>query len=189
MSYTPAAILAGLKAKDARIFNHLHQTYGQKIVAYVCRNSGSAEDGQEIAQVVWLRFWMLVNEDKYVETGKMSAFIWQIVVNAWHEELRRRKKHGTAAIDDSFHDPIAPDDEADIAALIVKDKYLQAMHEALNQMQEPCQSIIRLYHLQKIRLQEVAEQLAYDYNNLRKRIFDCRNKLRRMVEQTVDTQP
>lgn len=181
MSYTSEAIITGLKAKNQQVLLHLYKSYGGMVAGHVRKNSGSEEDAQEMIQVTMLELWIAVQEGRYQEQGKLDQYIYQLAANSWREELRRRRNRPQTALDDAQLQ-IEDESETNLAQAIVKDRYLQAVHEGIGQLGEPCQEIIQLYHLQKVSLQDVAEQLQYDYDNLRKRIFDCRKKLKKIVE-------
>jgi RNA polymerase sigma factor (sigma-70 family) len=181
MEYTTQELLIGIQEKDTEVFRYLYKYYGGMIAGYVRKNSGSEEDAVEMIQVVMLELWMAVQNGRYNEEGKLANYIYQLTSNSWRDELRKRKKRSSEALSDGELQ-LKDDSEIDLVHAIVKDKQLNAIHEAMGQLGEVCRDIIQMYHLQKIRLQEIAERLEYDYDNLRKRIFDCRKKLKQLTE-------
>jgi RNA polymerase sigma factor (sigma-70 family) len=182
-TYNSTQILEGLKTKNAEVFRYLYRTYGNMIVRYVRKNSGSDEDAQEMVQVVILEFWQSVRDNRYREEGKMERYIYQLTANSWREELRRRRNRPQTSLEDQHTGALRDDSVESAEAALQKDQQLVALEKALSEMGSPCKEIITLYHLQETALQDVAKQMDYDYNNLRKRIFDCRKKLRRMAEE------
>jgi len=181
MEFTPQEILIGLLEKKADVFRFLYKTYSPMIAGYIRKNSGTEEDVAEMIQVVILELWVAVRDGRYVEEGKLGQYIYQLTSNAWRDELRKRRNRPQQSLSDSDLQ-IEDDSEENLASAIVKDRYLNAVHEGMNQLGEVCRDIIQMYHLQKIRLQEIAERMEYDYDNLRKRIFDCRKKLKQLTE-------
>jgi RNA polymerase sigma factor (sigma-70 family) len=141
-----------------------------------------------MVQVVLLELWQAVREGRYREEGKLERFIYMLSANTWRDELRRRKVRQTEDLDGATQ--YAQEDEREsLAAAFVKDRRIEAIHHCLSKLDHPCDEIIRLYHLQEVPLQTVAEQMKYDYNNLRKRIFDCRKKLKKLVDEFLQKQP
>jgi RNA polymerase sigma factor (sigma-70 family) len=185
MSFTADDIIKGLHSKDPLVFQHLYRTYGGMISGHVLKNSGSEEDAKELIQVVILDLWIAVKEGRYQEQGKLGHYVYQLAANSWREELRRRRNRPQTSIEDSTMQ-FVDEGENDLARAVVKDQYLDAIHQGINQLGEPCKEIIQLYHLQKVSLQDVAQKLQYDYDNLRKRIFDCRKKLKKIVEKQLE---
>lgn len=184
MEYTTQELLIGIQEKNTEVFRYLYKHYGGMIAGYVRKNSGSDEDAAEMIQVVMLELWMAVNNGRYNEEGKLANYIYQLTSNTWRDELRKRKKRSSEALSDGELQ-LKDETELDLVHAIVKDRQLNAIHEAMGQLGEVCRDIIQMYHLQKIRLQEIAERLEYDYDNLRKRIFDCRKKLKQLTENIL----
>jgi len=181
-NYTTAQIKDGLLNSDPEIFRFLYRTYGGMITGYVKKNSGSDPDAREMVHTVLLELWQAVKSGKYAEEGKLERYIYMLTSNTWRDELRRRKVRKTEELD-TGHGAIASDADESIAQAIVKDRRIEAIYQCLDRMEKPCDDIIRLFHLQEMPLLEVAERMRYDYNNLRKRIFDCRKKLKKMVDE------
>lgn len=181
-TYTPARVTEGLLAKSPDVFRHLYRTYGGRIVAHVRKNSGSDEDAREIVQTTMLNLWQAVRDGRYRDEGKLDQYIYQLAANAWLEELRRRRNRPQSSLDEiKFGATLRDESDESMQQAQLKEQRLTELHRALEKMEEPCKSIIQLYHLQEVALQEVATRMNYDYNNLRKRIFDCRGKLRKMM--------
>ena len=188
MSYTMQQITDGLLRNDPDVFRYLYRQYGGMVVAYVRKNSGQEQDAQEMVQIVLLELWNAVREGRYTESGKLDRFIYMITANTWRDELRRRKSRRAEALDPA-RTVIADDSEISLAAAMVKDQRIEAIHHCLAQLESPCDDFIRLYHLQEQSLKDMSEKLQYDYDNLRKRIFDCRKKLKKLVDRFLAQQP
>ena len=184
MEYTSTQIIDGLREKNPAIIRHLYRQHASMIAGHVRKNNGSDEDAAEIIQITMLQLWTAVQEGRYAEEGKLERYIFKLAANNWRYELRRRRNRPTSSLDKMLVDP-TDDSTYSLEAAIVKDRYLNAVHEALGEMESPCNEIIRLYHLKDISLQEISKQMNYDYNNLRKRIFDCRKKLKKLTEEIL----
>jgi len=184
MEFTTQEILTGLLAKDPLVFRHLYRAYSPMIAGYIRKNSGTEEDVAEMIQIVMLELWIAVRDGRYAEEGKLGQFIYQICSNTWRDELRKRRNRLQQSLSDQELQ-IEDQTEENLSTAIVKDRYLNAIHQGIGQLGETCKDIIQMYHLQKIRLQEIAERMQYDYDNLRKRIFDCRKKLKQLTESIL----
>lgn len=181
MPYTAAQIKDGLLKNDPEIFRHLYRTYGGMITGYVKKNSGDDLDAREMVQTVLLELWNSVREGRYNEEGKLERYLYMLTSNTWRDELRRRRVRQADELNPEIA-KLADDNDISLAAAIVKDQRIEAIHHCLQRLESPCDDIIRLFHLQEISLREVAARMNYDYNNLRKRIFDCRKKLKKLVD-------
>lgn len=181
MVYTTTQIKDGLLDNNPEVFRYLYRTYGGMITGYVKKNSGSDNDAREMVQTVILELWQVFRDNRYQEEGKLDRFIYMLTSNTWRDELRRRKVRRTDELDVS-RVSITDDHDISVAAAIAKDRQIEAIHHCLQHLDAPCDDIIRLFHLEEVPLLDIARQMNYDYNNLRKRIFDCRKKLKKLVE-------
>jgi RNA polymerase sigma factor (sigma-70 family) len=111
-----------------------------------------------------------------------------LTANTWRDELRRRKVRRTDELEPDQMQ-VADDHTDSLAAAVAKDARIEAIHHCLQRLESPCDDMIRLYHLEEVSLQEVAVRYNYDYNNLRKRIFDCRKKLKKLVDEFLQHAP
>lgn len=175
-------IKEGLLSGDTETFRQLYKMFGGLVVGYVKKNNGTEEDARELVQVVMLELWKAAKEGRYDEQGKLDRFVYRLTANTWRDELRRRKVRRVDSLEGGAQ-AVADDQPASLAVAIVKDQRIEAIHHCLQLLESPCDDIIKLYHLEEVSLQEVAQRLRYDYNNLRKRIFDCRKKLKKLVDQ------
>lgn len=180
LSFTSEAIMDGLKAKRSDVFDYLYQEFGSMIAGHVIKNSGSEEDAREMVQITMVKLWQVVNEGRYEEQGKLGQFVFQLAANTWREELRRRRNNPREELKDQALQ-ILDDREDAIHWVLVKEKRLQAIQAGMQHLQEECRKIIEWYHLAAISLQQIAAEQNMDYNNLRKRIFDCRKKLKQIA--------
>lgn len=181
MVYTAAQIKHGLLKNDPEIFRHLYCNYGGMITGYVRKNKGNDLDAREMVQTVLLELWNAVREGRYNEEGKLESYLYILTSNTWRDELRRRRVRQTDELNPNSTS-LADDTDLSLEAAVVKDLRIEAIHHCLPHLKSPCDDIIQLFHLQEVSLQEVAVRMNYDYNNLRKRIFDCRKKLKKLVD-------
>jgi RNA polymerase sigma factor (sigma-70 family) len=188
MQLNNETIISGLLEKQPQVFDYLYQTYGPNIKGHVLKNKGNEEDAKEMVQLTMIKLWTAVREGRYQEEGKLGHYIFQIAANSWREELRRRRNQPNTQLDMHAFSLRDSTDE-DIERAVVKDQYLNAIHEGITRMEGICKELIQQYHLKKVDLKSLAQQLDYNYNNLRKRIFDCRKKLKKMVEKILADKP
>lgn len=181
---TDQQVIRGIINEDTRIYKYLYQKYGPIVLAHVMKNSGSKEDGKEILQMTVLRVWDKISAGQYQDQGKLGQYFYMISANTWKEELRRRRRKPTQTLGKT-EEYVADEGDTDLFRKMVKSKSMDAIYRAIDRLGELCQEIIELYHLQEVPLKEIAVQKNYDYNNLRKRIFNCRKKLRKLAEEEL----
>lgn len=179
---TDQQILKGIAAKDTKVFDYIYQKYGPMVVAYVLKNSGTKTEGMEVLQISMLKVWDKIKNRQYEDRGMFGQFLYTIAANTWKEELRRKRRKPIQELG-KIEELLEDQGDNDLYQKVVRNESMDAIYRALDQLEDLCRDIIELYHLQEVPLKEIAKMKNYDYNNLRKRIFNCRKKLKKLVEQ------
>jgi RNA polymerase sigma factor (sigma-70 family) len=169
-----AESMQGILVGDRKTVKFLYETLGPKIVGYVLNNSGSRDDGQEVFQNTILRIFQNLKTGNYTHTGKFVQYFFTVAINVWHEELRHRKRqtHEEAM-------PVLKDNSMDdYEQAVLKDEKLNALHTALQKIGEKCRELLQKFHFEDKPSKELAAEYQVADNIIRKRLFDCREKLR-----------
>jgi len=178
---TDEEIVSAVRRNQESGYRELYQKYGRMVIGHVRKNSGTEADAKELVQIVMVKFFMALQGNRYEHTGKLGHYLFQLGANSWREELRRRRTRPTVELSAPLLELSDPESDR-VAELIVKDRHLNALHQALARMGNPCRDLIKNYHLKQQQLKTIATQMSYDYNALRKRLFDCRKKLKTATE-------
>ncbi len=181
MELTDQQITAGLIAEDPLVFRHLYQNFGPKIMGYVLKNSGSQEEAHELLQTTTLKVWQNVVAGQYQANGKFKQYYFAVAVNTWRHTLRSKKRGRLVALTDEEFRMADPASDEMLQA-IVKEKRYVAIFNALETIGNTCKELITLFYIQETPLKDIAETQQIEYGTVRKRIFDCRNKLKKLVD-------
>ena len=180
---TDTAIIEGLAKGDAPVFDFLYRKYGPALLGYVLNNSGTQADAEELIHTTLLKIWENINKGSYQPTSRFEAYFFTIATNLWIDELRRRKRQQTETLDNW---QIPDDNDADLHLKKATDRRLTALFAVLESWTDTvCKALIEAFHLDNTSLLDIATQQGWDYNNTRKRIFDCRKKLARLSQTPV----
>lgn len=185
MTYTNETLIEGIRNNDSQTFTHLYKTYGPRILGYVLKNSGSDEDGQEVIQKTLLKVWQNIQKGSYKEESKLSQYISRVASNTWLEELRTRKRKPTVKLGKG-EEMLADESDDAIINKTFRGKAIDAMYAALNKLGAACQRLIELYHFEEQALKDIAVSQDITYGSLRKRIYDCRNKLKKLAQKELE---
>ncbi len=176
---TDQQILEGLRIKDPSVFKYLFKEYGDKVVGYVMKNSGSREDGEDLTIEVVVKIWQNVSLGHYQDNNKFRSYFFTVAYNTWLNILRGRKIRTTES--DEVLKIIPDDDSEDFIRNLIKNKRLDALEKALSQLGAMCQNILKQFHLNEKSSKELAEELSINDNAMRVRLHDCRLKLKNLA--------
>ena len=179
---TDQEIYDGLKQGDAATMRYLFRKYGRSFIAYVQQNSGDEADGKYLFHLTTLKIWENIERQTYVLTNStFEAYFWAVAKNLWLYELRQRKSRSWDILDAAY-DIAEADDTDDLLYKIAADERIIAIFKVLESWEDTiCKDLLTAFHLNEESLLAIAKRLDMNYNNLRKRIHDCRLKMKRLA--------
>ncbi|MBL7814201.1 MAG: RNA polymerase sigma factor [Saprospiraceae bacterium] len=178
-------IVAGLKVDDRETLRHVYKTLGPKVLGYVLNNSGSREDADELLQNCVMKVWHNIKNDKYDNRGKFEIYFFNIVTYTWIDELRKRKKRPADDID-SVSMYLGEDSFEIMYQNVLKNGQVQSLYKALARLGELCRTVISAFYLDNKPTKEIAEQEGVADSAIRKRLFDCRERLRGLAQEEMN---
>lgn len=178
-------IVKGLQTDDKVVLRHVYQTLGPKVLGYVLNNSGSREDADELLQTCVMKVWHNVKTGNYDNKGKFEIYFFNIVTYTWIDELRRRKRRPTEDID-TVGFQLGEDTFDAIYQNALKNGQIKALYKALARLGDMCVKVITAFYLENKATKEIASQENLADSAIRKRLFDCRERLRGFAKDEMN---
>jgi len=181
--YTDEHIVDGILMLDHVVYEYLDRTFRKPVINHVCRNSGTAEEGEEHYQDVIFEIYLNIESGKY-NLGAARKFkhnFWLIAKFRWIDKLRKKKKIKTTEFTEATMDiPIESEEEkiagdASNALILLINKYLKDLTKEE-------QEYINLYYYSKQSLQFIANYFGTTYDYSRLKLHRIRKKIRKLVE-------
>jgi len=181
--YSSEEIIKGLLSFDLKVYRYLDKVYCPKVIAYVCKNSGKREDGEELYQDTMMKAYICVEQGKYdPKRGEFEPYFMRIARNAWLDELRRRSRSvNTIPMNETF-EQISDIDEAEQEEQDRYYKDVEKLHRCITKLNEEEQEMIRLFYFARKSLDFIAKKMKITYSYARLKMHRIRDKLRKMME-------
>lgn len=174
-------IITGIQQNDAKIWRYLYSQLGPLVLAHVLKNSGTREEGEELIQEVMLSIWKNIRAGKYKNENKFNNYFISVARNQWKNKLRSKKSR-LQTTNLSLEETQIPDKGGEaMAEKAEKEATIQLMEHAMRELKEECQRLLRAFHYDGKRLKEMAEEQGINHGTMRKRIHDCRERLRKLL--------
>jgi len=127
-----------------KLLEELYQKHAPQISKWVQRNSGSADDAQDVFQEAILALHQKAADSSFILTCPIGALIFQISKNKWLNQLRKKNKETEVRIVEqerySYEGDILPTLEAVEEAEIRHQK----LDQTFKQLSEICQKLLSL---------------------------------------------
>lgn len=175
---------------DEDILQHYRQDHDQEwmgilferymhLVMGVClKYLKNLDDAQDATQQVFLK---VMREADHTSIRYFKGWLYQVTKNYCLMQLRSKQAKDRFAEAEEENQPIVlPEDEEHLQ---MKDVQLELLEEALQQLNPPQQTCIRLFYLEKHSYQEIADMTGYTLMQVKSYIQNGKRNLRIMLEK------
>ncbi|MES2571949.1 MAG: sigma-70 family RNA polymerase sigma factor, partial [Verrucomicrobiota bacterium] len=150
---------------------------------------GDDSDAEDIAQQVFIRVWK--SAPRYEPTAKFTTWLFKIMRNLVFNEVRRRKRHPTRALEGVVEEGDRPMQTADLnakspAASMLDDEMQAAIQQAIEQLPEVQRMAIILRRYDEFSYEEIAAILELSVPAVKSLLFRARTDLRERLKRYLD---
>jgi RNA polymerase sigma-70 factor, ECF subfamily len=196
-SLSDEELLLGYRERgDASLFSELVHRYERELYSYLRRYLGDAEMAEDAFQAAFLQVHLKCQQ---YEAGRaVRPWLYTIATNQAIDAQRRSRRHRMVSLDRS-----GPKDGDDVGRLLdlltskepIPTAQLSAaeraqwLHEAVEQLPEPLQDVIRLVYFQELKYREAAEVLDIPVGTVKSRMHAAVAKLNEAWKQAQSASP
>ncbi|MDF1547975.1 MAG: sigma-70 family RNA polymerase sigma factor [Bacteroidales bacterium] len=175
--YSDNEILDGLKKRKRNAVLHITEEYLPMIAHMVMKMGGSSQDAEDIFQEALMAVINKLDKNELKLTASFSTYLYSVCKNLRLCQIYEQKR------------------ENEYMYVYLKEMYYpetesNKMHEArekifwhyFEKLSEVCKEILRMYH-GKYSVKEIAEELGNTENYIRKRKYECKKRLTKLVKE------
>ncbi len=138
------------------------------ICKWICRNSGSHADAQDIFQDVCINLVQNIRNNKYQHNAKLTTYNFRVAQNLWYKKLRKSGRN--VPIDtfaDVFESPINIEED-----FIIKERN-EILRKYLGRLSPREQEILQLHCFERKKMSEIAIIMGFKSQQTAKN-FKCK---------------
>lgn len=173
--------IEALLNNDSRVLSKIYEKYSYKIVAMVKKNSGNADDAQDIIQETLVTIYHQAKEKGFVLTCPFDAYFYLLCKRRWLNELKKRGNNKVTIIDDVTS--ITEEQTQQAEATEVFEQQHQLFELKFKELGQKCQELLKTSFKIKS-MEKVAEILGVSYGYARKKKSQCMGKLTQLVKNS-----
>jgi RNA polymerase sigma factor (sigma-70 family) len=171
-------LLQSLVDGNAEAIDHIYENYFPVIDHYICRNSGSNQDTQDVFQDGLMALYYKVKEKNLILNCTVRTYLFAICRNLWLKELRRRK----VGLEE-LNEEILSIDDTDVEESCKRMDRYRLYQKHFKRLGDTCQKLLR-YYMQGVDMKSIAKKMKLNSeNNARKRKFECKQKLMELIQK------
>ena len=180
--YTEQQLLAGLASGDRSATEQIYLQNCNIITSWILKNGGDGTDAADIFQEAMVVLFGKSQNEDFRLTYRISTYLFAVCKHLWYTKLQQSQKQalhlpGDAGLDDGADWTY----EDDIKAQEEREGHYEQLNAALQQLGEPCSSLLRAFYQHDKSMQEIAAAFGYtNPDNAKTQKYKCLARLRRI---------
>lgn len=183
-SYSEKEIIAGIRSDHQEAIKFVYTACYASIARFVLNNKGTSQEAKDIYQEAFIIFYEKLKEPNFTLDCQISTFLYSISRRLWLKKLAEKNKY-TGKINE-YESFIVPDvDENDEEE---KSQNVAWVQQALEQLGEPCRTILDDFYTHKKSMQEIADKMGYtNMANAKNQKYKCLQRLKKIFFKYYNT--
>lgn len=173
-----ARILDLIRKGDEEALVPLYETNRRPILNYALRNSGTADDAQDLLQESLVILWERVRAGKFEHKARLSTFIYATVKNIWSQRLRRKQREVAGGLDPEGDRDCSPS----VLETMIETERAGLVREALDRIGEQCRNLLLLFYWEELSMEEIAQKLGFaNADTVKAKKYQCKKALEKVL--------
>ncbi len=173
-----AELIGAAQGGDRAAFDELVRRTFVDTFTLARRLTGNEEDARDVVQDAYLRAWRGIG--KFRGEAQFSTWMYRITANAAATHVRKRRRHRTEPIDETF-EPADTRPEVQPASQAESADSLERIARAVDELPPKLRSLVVLKDVYGLSHEAIAEELGISVPAAKVRLHRARRKLRDLL--------
>ena len=152
------------------------------VQALVLSNSGYPDDARDIFQEAMIVLYQNVKSGSFELNCQLKTYLYSVSRRLWLKRLSQSQKMSTWSEVEDLQETVPVEDELERHAQ--HDLDFQVMEQSLNNLGEPCRSLLKAYYLEMKSMVEIAGDFGYtNADNAKNQKYKCLMRLKKIFSQ------
>lgn len=177
-----------IRSGDNEALRDLYSKSRNTTISYLKRSGASQIEAEDIFQEAIITVYENIILGRFELTSSLQTYIVVVARNRLYRHLRSKKVKTQELIADSeeLNQVNFEKEQERISKEDKQNHQMKLVQNALNQLGEPCRSILNLYYMKGLTTKEIAEEFGYTHASLKVKRFRCMQKLRELIKNFED---
>ena len=173
--FTDTEFIEGLRTGNEAALNALYKKYYNIVLKIVVNNSGSSEAAQDIYQETIIVLFENAQKPNFVLNCQLQTFIYSIAKRLWLKQLRNNSNLTKLSDENEIVDV-----SEELNEHVQKEEALLKMTKSLDELGEPCKTIITDFYISHLSMEEISEKFGYtNSDNAKTQKYKCLQRLKK----------
>ncbi len=181
--HTEQQLLAALAAGDRSATEQIYRQHYHIINGWLIKNGGASADAADLFQEAMVVLFGKAQDKDFRLTCSVGTYLFAISKHLWYKKLQRQHREPVYLLDNAGaeDDDSGVEYEDDINVHHEREAHYEQLDTALDQIGEPCRSLLKAYYHNDKSMQEIAADFGYtNPDNAKTQKYKCLARLRKL---------
>ncbi len=175
--FSDEAIIHGIKHDDEDALAYLYQVNFPMILHFIQNNSGTADEAKDVYQEGIIVFYEKIKAGTLELNCQIKTYLYSVCRRLWLKRLTEKNKYTVLVTDSDGY----LDLKSEEPALEENEHKFSIMAQALQQLGEPCKTLLEDFYLQDLSMQLITEKFNYtNADNAKNQKYKCLLRLKKL---------
>ncbi len=171
------ALLKGLAISDKKAVETIYQENFNMVQSLIINNNGSSDDAKDVFQEAMIVLYEKARSGTFELNCQIKTFVYSVARRLWLKRLQQQNRF--SATSDNLENLIPVENELEEHEKVNVE--FELMEKALNNLGEPCKSLLEAYYLQKQNMHVIAANFGYtNADNAKNQKYKCLMRLKKI---------
>jgi RNA polymerase sigma factor (sigma-70 family) len=178
---TEQKLLEGLACNDRKAIETIYKQHYNMVQSLVLNNSGYPDDARDIFQEAMIVLYEKVRSGSFELNCQLKTYLYSVCRRLWLKRLNQMQRISPEV--ESLGETVPVEEELEKHEQRNQD--FLVMEQSLNNLGEPCRSLLKAYYLEKKNMVEIAGDFGYtNADNAKNQKYKCLMRLKKIFSQT-----
>ena len=175
-----ARTLDRIRKGDEGALAQLYAENRDPVRSLVMRNSGNADDADDMLQESLVTLWERVRTGRFHYSARLGTFLYATARNMWLRRLARKRKEPTGIVTDP------PGEDASPLDLLIEEEEAEIVRSALESLGEPCRKLLLLFYWEEESMDSIAVRMGMaNADTVKSKKYQCKKALEAILRERM----
>lgn len=177
VQFTDQQFLQGLREGDSEVLSALYKRYYNIVLKLVVNNSGSSDEAADIYQESIIVLYENAEKPGFELKCQLQTYLYSVAKRLWLKQLKRK---GRTYLMKEDEENFIADVTDDMTFHQKKENDFEKIEKSLQELGEPCASLIKDFYVQQLSMEEIADKFGYtNSDNAKNQKYKCLQRLKK----------
>ena len=180
--YTDTELLQGLAAGDRTVVESLYKLYLPVLTKWILSRGGLDSDADDVFQEALLVVYEKAKSPEFCLTCKLSTYLFAVSKRLWYKKLEQSAHFYNLDTEEGEEEQqYGHSYDGDVQEHWDKEAQFEQLNLALDQLGEPCSTLLKAFYIDKKNMQEIAAVFKYtNAENAKTQKYKCLTRLKKI---------